>query len=672
MMKWRGLLQALFGAVLLSAATAADPRPNVLWITAEDICPNLGCYGDPDAVTPNLDRFATAAVRYTQVFSVHPCCSPSRSCLATGVYPTRLGTFQHRGKTTVNPDLVQCFPTLLRAAGYYTFNGMKGGTAKLDYNFEPRDQPWDKVGSRQIEWRARLPGQPFFGQVNLACTHQSQYGQATGVQRGQPLPEWARVHDPSKVRVPPYHPDTPAVREIWRQYHNRVTQMDGEFAALLAQLDADGLADDTVVFFFGDNGHGIPGGKIWLWDQGPHVPLLIRVPPKWQRVAAAPPGSVSDRLVSFLDFAPTVLSLCGVPVPASMQGAAFFGPAAGAPRAYVYAARDFHENADFDTSRMVRDRRFHYIRNFMPHLGWDAILYSWESAPFMLESWRQEEAAGRLRSDTRQACFWRKTKPVEELYDMEQDPWQMHNLAGLPQHQPTLERLRAECERWMTENRDLGLLSQYEFYTRAAADTPLQMGADPQRNPVGRLLAAANLANRATPESLPALLDLLRDRDAAVRRWGAIGLLALRGRAAPATAALRAALKDSSPDVRGTAAEALFGLGAGDDVLPALVALLSHSSRVIRRETLLAICRIGPPARAALSELDRALADGASPVVWSNDNVKPGVSLARSSLVRPPAESALELPPTTAHPVPANGRLWLAREKYDHPTPAQK
>ena len=216
-----------------------------------------------------------------------------------------------------------------------------------------------------------------------------------------------------------------------------------------------------------------------------------------------------------------------------MQGSAFLGPKAGEPRRYVYAARDFHDGADFDTSRMVRDARFHYIRNFMPHIGWDAIQYSWQKAPYMLDEWRQQAEAGKLKADTRQACFFRRSKPVEELYDMQTDPWQMHNLAGDPQQRATLQRLRAECERWMVENRDLGLLSQYELYARSEKDSPLEMGTDPKRNPVRQLLDAANLANRCDAAAIPRLRELLKADDGAVRRWGAIGLLALGAKAAP-------------------------------------------------------------------------------------------------------------------------------------------
>jgi len=627
------------GAVLtwsgwITASAADRPaHPNLLWITAEDICPNLGCYGDPDAVTPSLDRFASQGVRFTNVFSVHPCCSPSRSCLATGVYPTRLGTFQHRARMWVSPELVQCFPTLLRRAGYYCFNGSKGGAAKLDYEFEPRDRPWDKVGSKEIEWRKRRAGQPFFGQINLPCTHQSQYGKRAPLT--PPKGKQVRVHDPAKVHVPPYHPDTPAVREIWAEYHDRVTQMDREFAALLNQLAEDGLAEDTIVLFFADNGHGIPGGKVWLWDQGPHVPFIVRFPHKWRHLAPSDPGSASLRLVSFLDFAPTMLSLAGVEIPGYMQGMTFLGPKAGPPRQYAFAARDFHDGADVDTSRMVRDERFHYIRNFMPHQGWDAIQYSWQQAPHMLDQWRRQAEAGRLKADTRQACFFRRTKPVEELYDTRSDPYQMHNLAGDRDHQDALQRMRAACEQWMIENRDLGLLSQYELYMRSEKDSPFEMGMDPKRNPVRQLIEAADMANRRDPTASGQLVKLMKDPECAVRRWGAIGLVALREKAGPAAEALQAALKDRSPDVRLAAAEALCAVGRAQAAMPVFVELLAHESRIIRNETLLALCRIGEPARPALAHLDKALGPSRHSGLWSYDNIPPAIRLARSCLSAP-------------------------------------
>jgi N-sulfoglucosamine sulfohydrolase len=638
-------------------------QPNLLWITAEDICPNLGCYGDPNASTPHLDRFARAGVRFSQVFSVHPCCSPSRSCLATGIYPTRLGTFQHRSRMWVDPRLVRCFPTLLRDAGYYTFNGCQGGRAKLDYNFEPADQPWDKIGSQDIEWRNRAAGQPFFGQVNLFRTHQSQYGQRkVGEKDAVPAP---CVHDPSTVTLPPYLPATPAAREIWAEYHDRISEMDAQFGALLEMLERDGLAEDTIVFFFGDNGHGVPGGKVWLWNEGLHVPLLIRFPARWAHLAPAMPGSVCDRLTSFLDFAPSMLALADVPIPGAMQGLPFLAGPAAQPRASLFAARDFHDNADFDTSRAVRDARFHYIRNFMPHQGWDAILYSWEKAPYLLDSWRLEAGRGALDGDSRQAGFFRRTKPVEELYDVAGDPWQMNNLAGNPRYQADLQRLRADCEAWMISNGDLGLLSQYELYTRAEADSPHELAVDPVRNPVGRLLHAAGLAGRREADCIPELRRLLADADSALRRWGALGLLGLGSAAAAAADALLVSLSDPAPDVRMTSAEALCALHHDAEAVPVLIGLLTHESRIIRNETLLALCRIGPVARAALPHLSDAEGPSRHTGLWSYDDIKAAISLARSCLSDEAelTRDGVEPPPTASHPVAASARLRATREK---------
>lgn len=640
-----------------------QPRPNVLWILAEDMCPNLGCYGDPDACTPHLDRFAGQGVRFTQVFSVHPCCSPSRSCLATGLYPTRLGTFQHRSRVWVNPDHVKCFSTLLRQAGYYTFNGCRGGRTKTDYNFEPADQPWNKMGSQEIEWRNRAPGQPFFGQVNLFRTHQSQYGQRK-VGEKDPVPA-PFVHDPSAIRLPPYFPSTPEAREIWAEYHDRISEMDAQFGALMQMLDADGLADDTIVFFFGDNGHGVPGGKVWLWNEGLHVPLLIRFPARWAHLAPSGSGTVCDRLISFLDFAPSVLALAGIAAPSVMQGLPFLGPTLGAPRAAAFAARDFHDSSDFDTSRAVRERQFHYIRNFMPHQGWDAILYSWEKAPYLLDSWRLEARRGALETTSRRSCFFRGSKPEEELYDMASDPWQLHNLAADPAYQDELRRLRAQCEDWMIANGDLGLLSQYELYMRAEADSPYEMAQDPARNPVKRLLHAAGVAGRREATCIPELRTLLADPDGALRRWGAVGLLGLGPKAEPATGALVGALNDPAPDVRMTAAEALCGLGRAAEAVPVLTALLTHESRIIRNEVLLALYRVGPIARAALPHLDAALGSSRHTGLWSYDDIKPAISLARSCLSAEPelVQDGVEPPPSDAHPVSASARLKATREK---------
>lgn len=633
-----------FGSLAHAQTANSRPsaHPNILWITAEDISTNLGCYGYANARTPNLDRFAQQGARYTQVHSIHPCCSPSRSALATGVFPTRLGTFQHRGKVVVNGEKIRQFTSLLREAGYYCFNGSKGASSKTDYNFDVPADAWDKIGSKQIEWRNRKPGQPFFGQLNLYATHQSQYGLRAPGAASQALPE--HRHDPATIKLPPYHPNTEPAREIWSEYHERLTLVDAEFQALLDMLHADGLLEDTIIFFFGDNGHGIPGGKVWLWNEGPHVPLLVSIPPPWRAAGKAEPGTVTDRLVSFVDFAPTMLALAGVPIPKWMEGKPFLGSKPGAKRKYVHAARDFHDLADFDTSRMVRDVGFHYIRNFMPHIGWDAIDYSWKQAPYLLESWRRAVLAGQTNPTNRQSAFSRSSKPVEELYDVASDPFQLNNLAGHSAYAADLKRLRSECRRWMLAEHDLGLLSQYEFYRRARADSPYEMAADRKRNPTARMLDAADLANARDPKNLKKLQRLMRDDDCAIRRWAAIGLLALTTNAAPAMPTLERGLADESPDVRMTCAEALANLGRTNTALPVLIALLSHESGIIRCQALLALARVGPAACAALPYLDAFLVGGSDRNVLSADNVSDLVKVARAAIAAPDPPSTGPLP----------------------------
>ncbi|MGQ9575444.1 MAG: sulfatase-like hydrolase/transferase [Thermoguttaceae bacterium] len=619
-------MRAIFAGAMcgwLAAAGAsshgADPRPNILWITAEDMCPNLGCYGDPDAITPQLDRLARQGVRYTQAFSVAPVCAPARSCLISGMYPSTLGTHQMRSQIAM-AEAVRCFTEYLRAAGYYCTNN-----AKEDYNFITPQAAWDE-SSRTAHWRNRRPGQPFFAVFNIERSHQSHYGRydPASPQRRKLIPrlQAQELRDRSRIGVPPFYPDLPAVRETWAQYHESITQMDYEAGDRLAELDQAGLAEQTIVFFFGDNGMGIPGGKRRLWAEGWHVPLIIRFPASYQHLAPAGPGSVCDRLVSFEDFAATVLSLAGVKVPGHMQGVAFLGPQAGPPRQYVYAIRD-RVDYSYELCRAVRDARFHYIRNFLPHRGWEEDLYSWLCAPAMMAQWKQLAEKEKLTG--RQAYPFSPRKPVEELYDTQADPYQLRNLAEDPNYQPVLQRLRAECQSWMIRTHDLGLLPEYEMHRRAAGSTPYAIGSDPRKNPVQRLLQAAEVANRMDPADLPRLRELLKDQDAAVRWWGALGLVGLGPRAAPAADQLLAALKDSAPDVRIAAAEALCQLGRQEAALPVLIAALEDESGLVRLAALHVLDRIGPKAAPAIPQLAKARTP--SEPAWNVWNVDTAIDI---------------------------------------------
>ena len=581
------------------AARAAEPdtpRPNILWITCEDISANLGCYGDTYARTPTLDGFARRGVRYTNAFGITGVCAPNRSCLITGVYPSTLGSHDMRSTTRL-PEHVKCFPEYLRGAGYYCSNN-----SKTDYNFPTPKTAWDEC-SGKAHWKNRRGGQPFFAVFNYTLTHESRIRQADkSFDRATARLAPDQRHDPAKVPVPPFHPDTPEVRRDWARYHDLITALDYHVADRLKELEDAGLADDTIVFFFSDHGAGMPGCKKWVWHSGLHVPLIVHFPAKYARWTPGKPGSVCDRLVSFVDFAPTVLSLAGVEKPRHMQGTAFLGDGAGEPRRYVYAIRDRMAER-YDTVRVVRDGRYQYIRNFMPHLGWSQFVSYTEEMPTM-KVWRRLAEEGKLAGPP--ARYFSTAKPAEELYDCRADPHQIRNLAGDPTLKDVMARMRAECKDWMRRTCDLGLLPEYEVHQRAADSTPWQTARDATRNPIDDLLAAADVANAREADHLPRLLELLKAPDPAIRWWGAVGLVALREKAAPAEETLAAALTDSAPNVQVAAADALCNLGRHDRALPVLIAALAHPTPFIRLRAMNVLDRIGPKAKPALAAMKKA------------------------------------------------------------------
>jgi N-sulfoglucosamine sulfohydrolase len=429
-------------------------RPwNVLWITLEDTSPRLGCYGDPLARTPNLDRLAAQGCRFTHAFATAGVCAPSRAAVITGMYATAIGAHHMRTTHTnphtpelptpyavVPPPHVRCLPEYLRAAGYFCTNN-----AKTDYQFPAPRTAWDVCG-RTAHWRQRAPGQPFFAVFNLEVTHESGMW---------PRPGRTLRTDPAQVELPPYLPDTPAVREALARHYDNLEEADRAVGRLLGELAADGLEAETIVFVWSDHGEGLPRAKRWLYDAGIRVPLLVRWP------GHVPAGTVSDGLVSLLDLAPTVLSVLGLPVPPHLQGQPLLGPAAK-PRTYVFSARDRLDEA-YDRVRAVRDCRFKYIRNddpYLPYLLW--IPYA-NRHPAMEELWRCR-AEGRLRPP--QDVLFQYPRPAEELYDVERDPWEVDNLAGDPAYAPELERLRQALDDWRRTYGDLGDVPEAELVAR--------------------------------------------------------------------------------------------------------------------------------------------------------------------------------------------------------------
>ncbi len=541
--------------VALLAARATADTPNILWISSEDNGPHLGVYGDSYAHAPNLDGLGQRGMIYRNAWSTAPVCAPARTTIISGMYPPSTGS-QHMRSMTRLPSSMRMFPQYLRDAGYYVSNN-----AKEDYNLSKPGQVWNE-SSRQAHWRNRAAGQPFFAVFNFTVTHESQI-------RKRPH---EAVHDPAKVRVPAFHPDTEESRRDWAQYHDKITEMDSLAGRVLSQLREDGLEEDTIVFYWADHGPGMPRGKRWTYNSGLHVPMILYVPQKFRdlRPADYAEGGESSRQVGFVDLAPTVLSLAGIEPPDHFQGHAFAGKFETMPQPYNYAFRGRMDER-YDMVRSVRDERYIYIRNFMPHrIYGQYIQYMFQTPTTAV--WHELYHAGRLRPP--KTHFWEK-KPAEELYDLAEDPDETKNLATSSAHRAVLERMRAARREWSLAIRDLGFLPEHAIHSRSGQDAPHSMGANPARYPLDRIMRMAELSTSMKAGDEGTLRTGFEDSDAAVRYWAATGAL-IRGQAGVEALAepLRDALADEDATVRIAAAEALGRYGNEKDVQRALPVLL--------------------------------------------------------------------------------------------------
>ena len=534
---------------LTLGATDAD-RPNILWITAEDMSLTLGCYGDAYAHTPHIDQFAREGVRYTQAFAVAPVCTPARSTLITGIFASSLGTQHLRGTVPLSAR-IKGYSQIMRESGYYCTNSVKE-----DYNFVTPATFWDE-SSDTAHWRKGPKGKPFFSVFNFMTTHQSRtrYEADELETRNRALPGEAR-HDPKRVPLPPYYPDTPKVRTNVAAFYTQVTLMDRQVGEILKQLEADGLADNTIVFFYSDHGSGLPRGKRWLHESGLKVPLIIRFPKMHEHLAPSAAGTTTDRLTSFVDFPPTVLSLAGIKAPDAMQGKPFLGAYASQEREFIIGIRDRIDEV-LELSRSVHDGRFQYIRNFMPHRPRMQYSFFSERTPIRQEI-RRLSREGKLTGD--QAWLMAPNTPVDELYDLTNDPQEMKNLAGRPERTKRVERMKRTLFDWMLETRDLSLLHENDMLERANGSMPYEFAKDDRIYPIKRILAVASKVGEGN-HYLSDFSRALGDADAGVRYWGATGLAVLGEESRPARAALSKALEDRKSWVRFAAAEACCHIG---------------------------------------------------------------------------------------------------------------
>lgn len=563
-------------------------RPNILWIVSEDNSPFIGVYGDEFATTPNIDHFATQAVRYTNAFATAPVCAPSRSTLITGMYPSSLGT-QHMRSTYPVPSFVKFFPRYLREAGYYTSNN-----AKKDYNTIDQPEAWDE-SSNKATYKNRKPGQPFFAVFNIGISHESQVH--------NPIPVAELKHDPQRVPIPPYHPRTPEMKHDWAQYYDRIQAMDEQVGRILKELDESGLSENTIVFYYSDHGGVLGRSKRFMYESGLRIPLIIRFPERYSDLAPGKPGSATDRIVTFVDFAPTILSLANIQLPGYFQGEAFLGEQQGSPREYAFAFRGRMDER-FDMIRSVRDKKFRYIRNFMPHKIYGQYLnYLWR-APSMV-SWEKAWKSGELNDV--QSAFWRQ-KPPEELYDVEADPHNIRNLAGHTQYKEVLHRMREANRQWILEQKDVGFIPE-PMMLEIAKSQSLYDYARSGEYPFDRIMETAELASSRDASVLPELKKRLADKNSVVRYWAATGCTILSNDAMSAKGGLTKLLKDPEISVRIAAAEALYLLSEKDKSLPVLRDALGSNNLMARVQALNVLEIMGNDARSLTDAIKQLLKD---------------------------------------------------------------
>jgi len=448
-------------------AVEAAERPNILWLVAEDFGPELGCYGTVQVWSPHLDRLAATGVRYTRAYTTAPVCSASRSAFMTGMYQTTIGAHNHRSHRDDGyrlPPGVRLISDWMRDAAYFTLNISRlpasfgfSGTGKTDWNFHGDGQSFDSD-----DWADLKTHRPFFAQINFQETH-----------RRFRAPKQA---DPAKVVIPPYYPDHPVTRRDWAEYLDAASELDRKVGLILRQLEADGLASSTIVVFMADHGQCHVRGKQFCYEEGLHIPLIIRWPAEFLLPKHFQPGTVDDRLIEVIDLAPTFLAIARAPKPRVMQGRVFLGDRSEPPREYAFGARDRCDETVFRL-RTVRDARYRYIHNFTPERPFlQPNEYKEHSYP-VWNLLKELDAEGKLTPV--QKVLTAPTMPPEELYDLGSDPHEIHNLATSrdPDHQAVLTRLRGVLEQWIKETNDQGRV--FEPPDIVAARGVTRLGSDP-------------------------------------------------------------------------------------------------------------------------------------------------------------------------------------------------
>ena len=565
------VISMLFYTSCTQKEKVPEELPNILWLVSEDNSPFLGCYGDEFATTPNLDKLASDGFLYTHAYANAPVCAPARNTIITGVYATSNGN-QHMRSYYPKSDIVRVYPEYLREAGYYCTNN-----AKTDYNTNSIDpkEIWDE-SSNKATYKNRPQGKPFFAVFNCGISHESSVHKS--------IPNDQLRHSPEDAPIPPYHPKTPEMKHDWAQYYDKVEDMDAWVGEKLKELDDAGLTENTIVFYYGDHGGVLARSKRYVYESGTHVPFIVRIPEKYKYLfPAAKSGSKVDRLISFVDLVPTLLSIANVPIPDYLQGNAFLGKQKTEDPKYVFMFRGRMDER-YDMCRTVRDQKYRYIRNYMPYRIYGQHLeYLWRAPS--IRSWEKAYKNGECNEI--QSRFW-EPKPVEELYDTENDPWEVNNLAGDPEYKDVLVRMRQANKDWLMRIYDTGFVPEADRIDRAG-DMPFYDYMRSGKIELKPIIEAAEIATLGKPENMDQMKSYLQNDESAIRYWGATGLLILGDKASPAKDALKTSLNDKSANVVVVAAEALYNLGEKETAKNALLRVLHNPNGFARCHALNAI-----------------------------------------------------------------------------------
>ncbi len=548
--------QLLLGFVLLFSfaanALSAD-RPNFVWMLSEDNSKHyLKLFDERGTATPEIQKLAEHGILYERAFSNAPVCSVARTTLMTSVYAPRIGTQFHRKIEAVTlPKDWKLFSGYLREAGYYTTNN-----SKEDYNTTKQPNAWDD-SSRKATWKNRPNAQtPFFHMQSYPISHESSL-HFTRKQMNQTKLET----DPKSVQLAPYHPDTPLFRYTHARYLDRMKRVDEIVGKMVADLAEEDLLEDTFIFYFGDHGGVLPRSKGYLYETGLHVPLVVRVPDKWKHLVKFPLGSRVQGFVSFVDFGPTLLHLAGITVPTHMDGKPILGPDVTLEQlnqrdeTFGYADR-FDEKYDF--CRSLRKGRYKYLRNYQPYYP-DALHNNYRYIQLAYEEWRSLYREGKL--DPIQSQFF-LPKDSECLYDIEADPYETKNLAGDPQYQTVLKKLRGELTDWVKSLPDLSFFPE-TLLVEQAVSHPLIFGKE-HKNQIARLVDIANLSLEKWADAEPKLKSALQASDPWERYWAAIVCGSFGTKALPLAENVKPLLEDKELLVRIRAAEFLGSIKAAD------------------------------------------------------------------------------------------------------------